>query len=113
MESKVKVHDWKPTHAPVPDEIIQAEENAAWAWKALDDLIEERDPLLTHLEPEWWERHAQLYKAACEAEDRLRQLRDAHLNGYCTCDPDPNREGATCPACREVLAEMAESELPY
>ena len=31
----------------------------------------------------------------------------------CTCDPDPNRQSATCPACVAVLNQTKTEELPY
>lgn len=102
--------DCKPTHASVPDEIIRAEEDAAWAWRKLDELIEERIPGLDHYEPEYWQEHERRYQAAIAAEKRLRDLRNGHLNG-CTCDPDPNREGMTCPACKEALGHG--EEIPF
>ena len=35
---------------------------------------------------------------------------DAHFEQECTCDPNPNRESAVCPACRAV---MVREEMPY
>ena len=94
-------HDWKPSHPPKSDAVIQAEEEAAWAWKKLDDHSEERTPGMDHYQPEWYEQYHKLWCATLEAAGRVLILRHQALN--CTCDPDPNRQSATCPACRAVM----------
>ena len=98
-------HTYTPTHNPRPVELVQAEEEAAWCWKRLDEHLEERNPNLTHYETEWWERHWELYKAVMEADAWVEDMRYQALN--CTCSPDPNRESATCPAC---VAEQPQEE---
>ena len=100
-------HTYTPTHNPRPDAVIEAEEEAAWCWKRLDEHLEERDPNLDHYQTEWWEQHWKLYQATIEAEEWLTNLRYQALN--CTCDPDPNRQSMLCPACRALQP----AELPY
>jgi hypothetical protein len=95
-------HDYKPTHKPRPVAIVEAEEEAAWCWKRLDEYIDNRHEAEA-FSARWWEEHDRLLKAAYEAEQWAEDQRALALN--CTCDPDPRRESAVCPACRAVNAE--------
>jgi hypothetical protein len=101
-------HDYKPSHKPRPVAIVEAEEEAAWCWKRLDEHLEARDPNLTHYDTEWWIELQRLQAAANAAAEWLTDLRYQALT--CTCDPDPRRESTLCPACRAVNAEK---ELPF
>ena len=98
-------HDYKPTHNPQPVAVVEAEEEAAWCWKRLDEHLDTRNG--EHYETEWWEELQRLQAAANTAAEWLTDLRYQALN--CTCDPDPRRESALCPACRA----MADEELPF
>jgi hypothetical protein len=95
-------HDYRPSHRPRPDAVIQAEEEAAWCWKRLDEHLDTRNG--EHYETEWWIELQRLQAAANAASEWLTDLRMQALN-ECTCDPDPNREGMLCPVCVAVNAE--------
>ena len=106
MQSPETTHDYRPTHNPRPVELVQAEEEAAWCWRRLHEHLE--TPNGEHYQTEWWIEHKRLLDAANAAEAWVEDMRYRHLN--CTCDPDPNRESAVCPAC---VAVMDREEIPF
>ena len=95
-------HTFTPTHNPRPVAVVEAEEEAAWCWKRLDEHLDTRNG--EHYETEWWIELRRLQNAANAASEMLTDLRMAALN-ECTCSPDANREATLCPVCRAVNTE--------
>ena len=107
MQSPITTHDWKPTHPTRPDDIIEAEKDAAQAWQAVDEWLEAH-PTFESRQNGFWREHERRQAQATAAQEWLEDLRALHLN--CTCDPDPRRESAVCPAFRAVNHT---EEIPY
>ncbi len=95
------MHDYKPTHKPVPLAVTQAARRADEAQKEYDDNVDEQ---MNNGEPDWdWTELKRLAEIANDADRELLLARDKALNPEkeCTCTPDlpDGRSGRVCAVC--------------